>query len=265
MAEKFCLKWNDFQENTIKTFAKLRNEDDFFDVTLVAEDQKQMMAHKIILSSCSDYFKNILKTNKHSHPILCLTGISSMDLENVLDYAYHGEVQIFQEDINKFLDIAQILKLDGLLASQAENEEQVEKHIMTNRSHELTANQESIGIIDIQKPSSTEMKGSQKDASVSTISVTGDSSVNEVEQKVLEYLGENEDGDYMCKLCGKADKSRYRGKRRIGHMKNHIETHLDGISFSCSLCGKQFRSRNSLNKHKSVYHKDKMYPMSRNK
>ena len=40
-----------------------------------------------------------------------------MNLENVLDYAYHGEVQIFQEDINKFLDIAQILKLDGLLAS----------------------------------------------------------------------------------------------------------------------------------------------------
>ena len=108
MEEKFCLKWNDFQENALKTFSKLRNEDDFFDVTLVADDQKQLMAHKVILSSCSEYFKNILKTNRHSHPILCITGVSSMELENVLDYAYHGEVKIFQEDINKFLDIAQI-------------------------------------------------------------------------------------------------------------------------------------------------------------
>ena len=105
MEEKFSLKWNDFQDNTIKNFSKLRKEEEFFDVTLVSEDQKQMMAHKVVLSSCSEYFKHILKTNKHSHPMLCLTGLTSNELENVLDYAYHGEVQIFQEDINKFLDI----------------------------------------------------------------------------------------------------------------------------------------------------------------
>ena len=48
MEEKFCLKWNDFQENALKTFSKLRKEDDFSDVTLVADDQKQLMAHKVI-------------------------------------------------------------------------------------------------------------------------------------------------------------------------------------------------------------------------
>ena len=254
MEEKFSLKWNDFQSNTHKTFSKLRKEDDFFDVTLVADDQKQMMAHKVILSSCSEYFKNILKTNKHSHPILCITGISSMDLENVLDYAYHGEVQIFQEKINKFLDIAQILKLDGLLATQAENEQQTERHIMANRPYEPTAKQESIGMFDVQKLSSTELSGSQTQVPVSTISITWDSSVDEVERKVLEYLGENEKGDYLCKLCGKVG---YGGKRYIRNIKNHIETHLEGISFSCSLCKKQFSSRNSLNSHKTQNHKNK--------
>ena len=29
-------------------------------------------------------------------------------------------------------------------------------------------------------------------------------------------------------------------------MKNHIETHMEGISFSCSICERQFRSRNSI-------------------
>ena len=69
MEDKFCLKWNNFQENTIKTFSRLRFEEEFFDVTLVSEDQRQIMAHKVVLSSSSEYFKNILRTNKHSHPI----------------------------------------------------------------------------------------------------------------------------------------------------------------------------------------------------
>ena len=61
MEEKFYLKWNEFQENTIKTFSNLRQEDAFFDVTLVSDDQRQMMAHKVVLSACSEYFKDILK------------------------------------------------------------------------------------------------------------------------------------------------------------------------------------------------------------
>merc|ERR1719342_94780 len=206
MEEKFSLKWNDFQLNTHKTFSKLRKEDDFFDVTLVADDQKQMMAHKIILSSCSEYFKNILKTNNHSHPILYLTGISSMELENVLDYAYHGEVQIFEDNIHKFLDIAQTLKLDGLLTSHGENE-QMEKHIMTNISNEQTIIQESTDKMDTSKTNTTELNCGKIEVPVSTVSLDGSlSSVDDVEQKVTEYLGKNEDGDYVCKLCGKVDK-----------------------------------------------------------
>merc|ERR1712189_23681 len=145
LTENFCIKFHEFQENTIKTFSTLREENDFFDVTLVSDDQKQIMAHKVVLSSCSEYFKNILKTNKHSHPMLCLTGISSMVLENVLDYAYHGEVQIFQEDINKFFDIAQTLKLDGLLASQTPSEE-FNNDMFTNETKELSQNHESYQI-----------------------------------------------------------------------------------------------------------------------
>ena len=103
MERKFSLKWNDFQEKTINTFSKLRKEDDFFDVTLVSADQKQIMAHKVVLSSCSEYFRNLLKTNKHSHPMLCMTGIGSVDMENILDYIYQGEVQIFRKILTSFL------------------------------------------------------------------------------------------------------------------------------------------------------------------
>ena len=65
MTEKFVLKWNDFQTNVAKSFSKLRKEEDLYDVTFVSDDPKQMSAHKVVLSSCSEYFKNILKHNKH--------------------------------------------------------------------------------------------------------------------------------------------------------------------------------------------------------
>ena len=86
MEEKFCLRWKKFQSNISNHFHKLRNENDFFDVTLVSDDQKQILAHKVILSSCGEYFKNILTQNKHPHPLLCLEGINFKDLNNILDY-----------------------------------------------------------------------------------------------------------------------------------------------------------------------------------
>ena len=46
----------------------MQKEEDFYDVTLVSDDQKEVMAHNVALSSSSEYFKNILKMNKHAHP-----------------------------------------------------------------------------------------------------------------------------------------------------------------------------------------------------
>ena len=115
MAEKFCLKWNDFHSNIGKSFKSLRHEDDLFDVTLVSDDQSQVSAHKLVLSSCSEYFKTVLKKNKHSHPMLCLNGVSSQDLNNILDYIYNGEIHIYQDNLNRFLDVAERFKLEGLM------------------------------------------------------------------------------------------------------------------------------------------------------
>merc|ERR1712098_386830 len=115
MSEKFCLKWNDFKTNIARQFSSLRADTEFWDVTLVSDDLKQISAHKIVLSSCSEYFKNILKQNKHAHPLLCLADMHFEDLTNIIDYIYHGEVQIYQEDLDRFLHVAKRLKLDGLL------------------------------------------------------------------------------------------------------------------------------------------------------
>ena len=74
-AEKFCLKWNDFESNISSAFRDLRKERDFFDVTLACDDNAQIEAHKTILSACSPFFRNVLKRNPHQHPLLYLKGV----------------------------------------------------------------------------------------------------------------------------------------------------------------------------------------------
>ena len=71
MSEKFSLKWNDFHSNVSKSFSLLRNEDYLHDVTIVSDDNEQIAAHKLVLSTCSEYFKSIFMKNKqHSHPLV---------------------------------------------------------------------------------------------------------------------------------------------------------------------------------------------------
>ena len=67
MAEKFSLKWHDFNTNVSKSFGLLRDEEYLHDVTLVSDDNMQVSAHKLVLSACSEYFKNIFRNNTNIH------------------------------------------------------------------------------------------------------------------------------------------------------------------------------------------------------
>ena len=70
MSEKLCLKWNDFQANLNTAFGGLRSDTDFCDVTLACEDGQQLEAHKVILAASSPFFQNMLRKNKHPHPLV---------------------------------------------------------------------------------------------------------------------------------------------------------------------------------------------------
>ena len=52
--------------------------------------------------------------------------------------------------------------------------------------------------------------------------------VSEVENTVNQHVEKSSDGLYKCGLCGKTAK-------HIRNLKNHIETHLEGLSSLLSL------------------------------
>ena len=115
MTEKLCLQWNDFKENAVNTFGSLREDKDFTDVTLVSDDGKQVEVHRVILANASPFFQNILRKNKHIHPLIYMKGIKSDDLLAVIDFIYCGETNIYQENFDSFLAIAEVLQLKGLM------------------------------------------------------------------------------------------------------------------------------------------------------
>eukprot|EP00092_Neocalanus_flemingeri_P012672 GFUD01013656.1.p1 GENE.GFUD01013656.1~~GFUD01013656.1.p1 ORF type:complete len:326 (+),score=77.09 GFUD01013656.1:43-1020(+) len=116
--EKFCLRWNDFENNISKAFGELRDDKDFFDVTIACDDS-QLQAHKVILSACSPFFRSVFKKNPHQHPLLYLKGVKYADILSVLNFMYHGEVNVAQEELNSFLAVAEDLQVKGLTQNQS--------------------------------------------------------------------------------------------------------------------------------------------------
>jgi hypothetical protein len=112
--EKFCLKWNEFQTNIASTLREIRDDKEFFDVTLACEDQEQVQAHKVVLAVCSPFFRAVLQRNPHDHPLIYLKGVKFVDLAAVLNFMYMGEVNVAQEELNNFLLVADELKIKGL-------------------------------------------------------------------------------------------------------------------------------------------------------
>eukprot|EP00092_Neocalanus_flemingeri_P017593 GFUD01019034.1.p1 GENE.GFUD01019034.1~~GFUD01019034.1.p1 ORF type:complete len:335 (+),score=93.41 GFUD01019034.1:59-1063(+) len=121
--EKFCLRWNDFSTNISSAFRELREDKDFFDVTLAC-DEEQIQAHKVIISACSSFFRNVLRRNQHQHPLLYLKGVKYNELQAILNFMYHGEVNVAQDELNSFLAVAEDLKVKGLTQNQSENDKE---------------------------------------------------------------------------------------------------------------------------------------------
>merc|ERR1719186_340016 len=117
--EKLSLSWNEFGSSAQRTFTNLLSDQNFTDVTLVSCDHKQIKAHKVILSSCSQFFNQIFLSNPHQHPLLFLKDIRYSDLLSIIKFIYFGQAEVNQTDLDHFMEAAKVLQIEGL----NENEE----------------------------------------------------------------------------------------------------------------------------------------------
>ena len=228
MSEKFSLKWNDFQSNVTSAFSILRTN--FQDVTLVSEDHKQMSAHRVVWTACSRHLNDVLSQN--SHQLLCLDGINFSELNNVLDYIHIGELQIDQEDLERFLQTAQKLQLQDLLRSEDhEQKEQIKE--LTSFESEMT------GSDNLNMTVKTVQTGEKQ-----IISMFADDFQTLRTLMHLQQIIQTEKG-HTCNFCNKISTKR-------ASIKEHIEFHINGLLFNCD-CENTYSSRLNLRKHKGKH------------
>ncbi|XP_046753991.1 protein jim lovell-like [Diprion similis] len=118
--EQFSLVWNSFPTNLSSGLYTLLSDEQLVDVTLAAEGQ-MLRAHKLILSLCSTYFKELFKMNSCKHPIVILKDVNYRDLSALLHFIYQGEVHVKQEDLGNFLKVAETLQIKGLTKDKSED------------------------------------------------------------------------------------------------------------------------------------------------
>ena len=259
MSEKLCLKWNDFQENVNTAFGNLREDKEFADVTLASEDGHQIEAHKVILAASSPFFQNLLKRNRHPHPLIYMRGVKSENLLAIVDFLYCGEASVFQEDLDSFLAIAEELELNELMGQTKENNQQAENSLANlspiqmnpkpiykkEKSSSNTRN------LDTQSHSTAAVLNNERRIAIPNF-VPGD--LKELDEKVKSLMEKSQnlapsgtEGSKakICKVCGKEGAG-------IA-IRDHIEAnHLKGVSLPCNICGKDFRSRMMLRMHRCI-------------
>ena len=263
MSEKLCLKWNDFQENVNAAFVNLREDNEFADVTLACEDGQQIQAHKVILAASSPLFQDLLKRNKHPHPLICMRGIKSENLLSIVDFLYCGEANVFQENLDSFLVVAEELKLRGFMG-QSENVEKETENIFSNtapsskpvprqipnlKRGKSSKYVEDLNFYSNEEPANAQMNDERRIAIPNFVS--GDL-MKELDEKVKSMMEKSDnlcpDGQSKAKICNVCGKE---GTAKA--IKNHIEVnHLEGVSLPCNVCGNKFRSRMILRRHNCI-------------
>ncbi|KAL5244601.1 hypothetical protein ACI65C_012011 [Semiaphis heraclei] len=111
--QHFCLRWNNYQNSITTAFENLRDDEDFIDVTLAC-DGKSLKAHRVVLSACSPYFRELLKSTPCKHPVIVLQDVVFDDLQALVEFIYHGEVNVHQRNLSSFLKTAEVLRVSGL-------------------------------------------------------------------------------------------------------------------------------------------------------
>ena len=239
MAEKCFLKWNDFQSNIKASFFDLRNDPDFADVTLACADGQQLEVHRVILASSSSFFANILKKNKHSHPLIYMKGVRTMDLISVMDFMYYGEVNILQDDLDDFLNLAEEINLRGLTVDPSSE---------TNNSSIEMYRRRYFGKIEpivqnmIEEVEDDNFDFDYKtDTAVANIVFNNQEKVTatELKEKLESLMERQENGKWKCNVCGQKSASGTKNE-----LKKHVKAkHTDVVSYPCDICDKAYRLR----------------------
>lgn len=125
-SQQFCLKWKSHYSNLLSALDQLLFSESLTDVTLACEGFS-LKAHKAMLSACSPFFQTLFAENSHQHPIVILKDFKFSELRAIVDFMYHGEVNVSREQLASLLRAAEALQVKGLTDLTSDSSELAEQ------------------------------------------------------------------------------------------------------------------------------------------
>lgn len=141
------IKWCNFNSVLTDEFKSLLQTGELSDILIEIVDGSKICAHKIILRSTSEYFRDIFNIDPRSRHIKLPT--DAVATKFAILFMYHGEVNILKTDLAAFLEAAKLLRLKGfdavrisdlgterdLKINLGQQSDEYLKYMNANRSH----------------------------------------------------------------------------------------------------------------------------------
>ena len=249
--QNLCVEWADFDTFTKRTVCNLLGDTEFTDVTLVSDDNRQIQAHKAILSACSPFFKIILKNNPHQHPLLFLRGVLFEDLQALVHFIYQGKTEVPQKSLNRFLSLSSEFQLEGI----GSFDQVQDKDMEPNQEIEPEVNQiqpyvrDATSRIDKTMQLKTESKKSEETMLSEAEGVVSEPNLFEISSEL-----ENRQLTASKFACGRCD---YKTNRK-DHLRTHSNSVHDEIRYPCNQCDYRATQQSHLARHRRNRHTNKI-------
>lgn len=223
MMETFNVNYALFGENLSRGYKQIRKVDCLSDITLVCDDG-ELPAHKVVLFTGSDFFKNFLQRVKHPNPYIYLKGMKLQHLELVLNFMYSGEAQIFQSDLEDVLEVAKDLKVTGLTEQEQQQQHEAVMEEATKVSKKLDTLLKSITEMK-EKEGKNKKKSKVKEENSKDGDNVTPTAEDDVDEIALQQMKKGYDVEgkvsWICNQCGFCCNDKTRTKRHIKN--NHLK------------------------------------------
>lgn len=107
----------DMAIDTFQVWSELKDQNILCDATLCTEDGSTFNIHRVIMCSCSSYFKALFTTKIHEkpHTRIKIPGVSASMMNLIIEYAYTGQTNVNENNIIDLLPAVDQFNVLGML------------------------------------------------------------------------------------------------------------------------------------------------------
>ena len=282
MAEKRTVNWDTFSDHLQLMSMDLYKVGKYSDVTLVSDDHIQFKAHKIVLSACSPVFEKIIDSNPSQHPLMCLRGVQSHEVESmlsspvfkkisdnnptqhsliylrgiqsyeiqsILEFMYLGEGRFYGGRLAEFIRVVKDLEVieirDGL---EREIVETAEKNMLHDKAEGIF--QEKKTAPDLSQPKLQVLR----DIETTLCPVCEEGFT--LKKDMLAHYKSNHEYKYNCNHCD------YQATHHSS-LQKHIRSKHERMKYPCNQCDYKAYNQDFLQRHIESHHLGIRYPCNR--